>query len=75
MSDNNIYEGHLELIDAPIIIATWNEEHGPNVIIWEAGWDVLDNDDRIELMQSLADVMLELQEHLVPDYPPEDLQA
>mgnify|MGYP003150376949 CR=1 FL=1 len=74
MNDEEIFKDPFE-IDAPVIIATWSIERGPNVIIWEAGWDLLDNDDRIELMQNLADVMLELQEHLVPDYPPEDLQA
>lgn len=74
MNDEEIFEQTFE-IDTPIIIATWNVELGPNVIIWETGWDALDNDDRIELMQSLADVMLELQEHIVPDYPPDDLQA
>lgn len=74
MNDNEIFLDNSE-INAPIIIATWNVENGPNVIIWEAGWDALDNDDRIELMQTLAENMLELQEHIVPDYPPEDLQA
>jgi len=62
--------------DAPVFIVSWNLiDEKPSVLVWEEGWDCLDNEERKELLNSVADTIMEMNEHIVPDYPPDDLQA
>ena len=73
MSDNNeaIIAG-----DAPVFIVSWNIiDNQPSVLVWEDGWDCLDNEQRKELLETVTDTVAEMMDHIVPDYPPEDLQA
>lgn len=60
--------------DAPVFVVSWNIiDEQPSVLVWEQGWDCLDNEDRKELLEAVTETIVEMMDHIVPDYPPEDL--
>ena len=70
-----INEGNM-LGQIPVFITMWNPIlKVPSTIVWEEGWDFLDNEQRQEILIAVDETLEEMQEHILPDYPPEDLQG
>ena len=60
----------------PVVLITWDEyEDAPSSLVWEDGWDALDNEQRYQILTATASTLAEMMLHIVPDYPPEDLQG
>lgn len=70
-----VNEGNM-LGQIPVFITMWNPIlKVPSTIVWEEGWDFLDNEQRQEILIAVDETLEEMQEHILPDYPPEDLQS
>tara|TARA_A100001391_G_scaffold197081_1_gene176643 strand:+ start:716 stop:955 length:240 start_codon:yes stop_codon:yes gene_type:complete len=70
-----VNEGNM-LGQIPVFITMWNPIlKVPSTIVWEEGWDFLDNEQRQEILIAVDETLEEMQEHILPDYPPEDLQG
>ena len=70
-----VNEGNM-LGQIPVFITMWNPVlKVPSTIVWEEGWDFLDNEQRQEILIAVDETLEEMQEHILPDYPPEDLQG
>ena len=70
-----VNEGNM-LGQIPVFITMWIPIlKVPSTIVWEEGWDFLDNEQRQEILIAVDETLEEMQEHILPDYPPEDLQG
>lgn len=80
MNGDNTMEDFLDegnmIGQIPVFIVSWNPVlEAPSLMVWEEGWDFLDNEQRQEVLIAVDQTLEEMQEHILPDYPPEDLQA